>query len=154
MLNRDERKRHRRLERTVSQIRDICSWLNEEDFELPHELDEAELDGAIATLRGSVAELEAFIARLNKDQPKSADDEQRDIEPCGPYSRGENDRLRARVEELNNAKHALEIKIGALESEVAHLKEQLDRAAEPPGHPDGEIDVRSFNGGSLWRGQS
>jgi hypothetical protein len=88
-----------------------------------------------------------FGRQLRARLPKRNDD-------IGPYSPGEHDRLRARVEELSNEKHALAIKIGALESEVAHLKEQLDRAAEPPGHPDGDLDIRSFSDGSLWRGQS
>ena len=41
-----------------------CSNLDEESFELPHTLDAAEADEAIATLKNSVAELQAFIVRL------------------------------------------------------------------------------------------
>jgi hypothetical protein len=51
----------------------------------------------------------------------------------GPYSAGEHDHLRARVDELNAEKRRLEIKIVGLESEVKDLEQQLrNGAAEPP----------------------
>jgi hypothetical protein len=142
---RDERKAHRRLERTVFQIRETCSHLDKDAFELPHEIDAADIDKAVTTLKCSVTELEAFIARLGP--ARAVTETPRDI---GPYSPGENDRLRFRVEALNNEKRALEIKIGALESEVEQLK-QLDHGA---GSSDADLDVQTFNGGILLRCQS
>jgi len=68
----------------------------------------------------------------------------------GPYSPDENDQLRARVEELGNAKRVLEIKIIGLEGEVAQLKQQLGHGTGSPGD---DFDVRTFNGGILLRGQ-
>jgi hypothetical protein len=72
--------------------------------------------GVAGMLKAMSAE---FGRQLRARLPKRNDD-------SGPCSRGEHDRLRARVEELNNEKRALEIKLGALESEVEHLKAQAE----------------------------
>jgi hypothetical protein len=68
-----------------------------------------------------------FRTQLRGRLPKQRDDD-------GPYSKGEHDRLRARVEEVNNEKRALEIKIGALESEVDRLTAQAELDQAPVGN--------------------
>ena len=53
------------------------------------------------------------------DEPRRAGD---DTKAGGPYSAGEHDRLRERIDELNAEKRQLEIRIVGLESEVEELK--------------------------------
>jgi ParB-like chromosome segregation protein Spo0J len=90
----------------------------------------------------------------------------------GPYSTGEHDRLRARIDELSAENRRLEIQIVGLTSEVAELKEcnaeleaRVAELVEKSPTPDGaasavapatdasgaDLDVRDFAGGSLRR---
>ena len=55
-------------------------------------------------------------AKLGAQPPPTA------LQSAGPYSAGEHDRLRERIDELNAEKRQLEIKIGGLKSEVEELK--------------------------------
>jgi hypothetical protein len=87
-----------------------------------------------------------FGRQLRDRLPAPKRNEQHDI---GPYSPGEHDRLRARVEELNNEKRALEIKIVGLQGEVEQLKQQLSQGASS----DADLDVRNYRNGILARGQ-